>query len=117
MHDKPPLGYHYLWDIHNCQEQTILKVDNVTMLLDEICTTYSLTVLKKSSNQFAPHGATAIYLLAESHLSIHTWPENNYVALDLFSCVPLKTVEELESLFRKHLGNGIKIKEQYIERR
>jgi len=49
---------------------------------------------KKSKNiplnvkihKFLPQGITGFILLAESHISIHTWPEMNYVAIDLFSC-------------------------------
>ena len=38
------------------------------------------------SNKFEPQGVTAIALLAESHISIHTWPESNYSAVDIFTC-------------------------------
>lgn len=53
-----------------------------------------ITAAKKSKNiplyvklhKFSPQGITGFILLAESHISIHTWPEMNYVAIDLFSC-------------------------------
>ena len=44
------------------------------------------TVLDLISNKFEPQGVTAIALLAESHISIHTWPESNYSAVDIFTC-------------------------------
>ena len=44
------------------------------------------TVLNLISNKFEPQGVTAIALLAESHMSIHTWPESNYSAVDIFTC-------------------------------
>ena len=44
------------------------------------------TVLNLISNKFEPQGVTAIALLAESHLSIHTWPEEHYSAVDIFTC-------------------------------
>lgn len=43
-------------------------------------------VLNLISNKFEPQGVTAIALLAESHLSIHTWPEARYSAVDIFTC-------------------------------
>ena len=44
------------------------------------------TVLNLISNKFEPQGVTAIALLAESHISIHTWPESKYSAVDIFTC-------------------------------
>ena len=44
------------------------------------------TVLNLISNKFEPQGVTVIALLAESHISIHTWPESNYSAIDIFTC-------------------------------
>ncbi len=43
-------------------------------------------ILNVSSHKFDPQGVTAIALLAESHLSIHTWPESGYSAVDIFTC-------------------------------
>jgi len=47
----------------------------------------NITLLEESWNNFNNEGAfTVLYLLAESHLSIHTWPEHHYIALDVFTC-------------------------------
>ncbi len=44
------------------------------------------TVLKTAYHRFTPHGVTAVLLLAESHISIHTWPELNKAAVDIYTC-------------------------------
>ena len=44
------------------------------------------TVLNVSSHKFTPQGVTALALLSESHISIHTWPEHGYAAVDAFTC-------------------------------
>lgn len=44
------------------------------------------TLIRLEVHLFEPHGGTAIALLAESHLAIHTWPERDYVAIDAFTC-------------------------------
>jgi S-adenosylmethionine decarboxylase len=44
------------------------------------------TLLNLISHKFHPQGVTALALLAESHISIHTWPENGYAAVDVFTC-------------------------------
>lgn len=43
-------------------------------------------VLQTMSHHFNPHGVTAICLLSESHISIHTWPEKGEAAVDVFTC-------------------------------
>lgn len=44
------------------------------------------TILKTAYHRFSPHGVTAFLLLSESHISIHTWPECNAAAVDIFTC-------------------------------
>ncbi len=58
----------------------------------------NLAVIDISMHEFSPHGVTGIVLLAESHLSIHTWPEHRYAAIDLFTCGgdPWAALEELK---------------------
>src|SRR5512144_1566246 len=62
-----------------------------------------LTVVDEGFYKFSPHGFTCFLLLAESHASLHAWPEYGYCAIDLFTCNlhmdihPL--VQELQALF------------------
>ena len=39
-----------------------------------------------STHKFDPIGVTAIVMISESHLSVHTWPEHGYAAMDIFTC-------------------------------
>lgn len=43
-------------------------------------------ILKTGFHKFEPQGLTGFFLLSESHLSFHTWPEENHIAIDLFTC-------------------------------
>lgn len=43
-------------------------------------------IIWKFFYKFRPHGVTGVILIAESHLSLHTWPEKGYVAIDIFTC-------------------------------
>ncbi len=63
-----------------------------------------MTVINGSSHRFSPQGATAIVLLAESHVSIHTWPEYSYAAIDIYTCGkdPEPIMEELKGLLPIH---------------
>ena len=46
------------------------------------------TVVGESFHRFSPQGVTGILAIAESHISIHTWPEYGYAAADIFTCGP-----------------------------
>ena len=73
------------------------------------------TALGVSIHKFIPKGVTGFILLAESHISIHTWPERNYVAVDIFSCgknsQPYRGLEYLKKEFKP-----LKIKVREIKR-
>jgi S-adenosylmethionine decarboxylase len=74
----------HLTDVHNVN---ILK--DVLLLepeMDEIMSRLDFHVVGKASHQFKPHGATLIYLLAESHCSVHTFWEEREAYIDIFCC-------------------------------
>ena len=80
-------GKHMICDIKNIKNQTLINdPKKLTILLDNICRTYEYTILNKSQHVFQPQGFTTLYLLSESHISIHTFPENNYAAIDIYTC-------------------------------
>lgn len=81
------LGKHLIVDIHNIINCEVLKnINGIKSLLDNIINNTHLNVIGEINYQFYPQGVTLIYLLAESHLSIHTYPELHYCAIDLYSC-------------------------------
>lgn len=94
----------------------LASVNPVKTMMDEILAVTGLTVLKEAYNQFAPHGVTGVYLLAESHFSIHTWPENSYAAFDLFSCIPVHQTDRIAEIMRDHLGSQVKINLRTLSR-
>ena len=70
------------------------------------------TPLKVAVHKFSPHGITGVILLAESHIAIHSWPEFNYLAVDIFTCGrksrPRKALEYIEKCFQ---AKEIKVQE------
>jgi S-adenosylmethionine decarboxylase len=80
-------GKHMICDIKNIKNSELLNSPvKLLELLDNICKDYQYNVIQKSHHIFEPQGFTAIYLLSESHISIHTFPERNYIALDIYTC-------------------------------
>jgi len=72
------------------------------------------TPLEVVIHKFQPQGITGIVLLAESHIAIHTWPEFNYVALDIYTCGnkanPIKALDYLRKQFNPERCEIRKIK-------
>jgi len=55
-------------------------------VLVEVARQIGATVIKDSFYQFSPQGISGVVIIAESHISIHTWPEYNFAAVDVFTC-------------------------------
>jgi S-adenosylmethionine decarboxylase proenzyme len=80
-------GKHLVCDIKDIQNKNALgNKEMLIHLLDSICVKYNFTILGKLEHEFEPEGISLVYLLSESHLTIHTFPEKSYIALDLYSC-------------------------------
>ena len=79
-------GKHLLLELYRCDYEKINDESFLRCTLNKAAKLAKATVLNLISNKFEPQGVTAIALLAESHISIHTWPESNYSAIDIFTC-------------------------------
>ena len=64
------------------------NLECVYQLAYQIIDTSNLNVIKQSNHQFKPCGYTALYLLAESHMSFHSYPEKKCLSFDLYCCNP-----------------------------
>ena len=77
---------HILIELYRCDFEKLNDESFLRCALNRAAKLAKATVLNLISNKFEPQGVTAIALLAESHISIHTWPESNYSAVDIFTC-------------------------------
>jgi len=77
---------HLLLELYRCDCEKLNDESFLRCTLNRAAKLAKATVLNLISNKFEPQGVTAIALLAESHISIHTWPESNYSAVDIFTC-------------------------------
>ena len=80
------LGLHILADLYGVDADKIDHVEDVKELLEGAVKYANLSKLSSHFHQFYPHGATGVILLEESHISIHTWPEHGYAAIDVYTC-------------------------------
>ena len=77
---------HLLLELYKCDYEKLNDESFLRCSLNRAAKLAKATVLNLISNKFEPQGVTVIALLAESHISIHTWPESNYSAVDIFTC-------------------------------
>lgn len=109
-------GTHIIIDLYEIENNEILKYTNsIIEILDKIVIEFNLSVVNKAIHQFEPFGVTGVYVLSESHLSIHTFVEEKKVALDLYTCRSFKDTKKIIN-FIKNLFNNCKYSFQVIDR-
>src|SRR6184192_71432 len=80
------LGRHLLLELFDCDLYAINNVETVKGALIEAAKRAQATIVDVVFHEFNPFGVSGVVVIAESHLSIHTWPEYKYAAVDIFSC-------------------------------
>ena len=80
------LGLHILLELNDCNPKLLNDVDYIRRELLNTAREVGATVVGESFHRFSPQGVTGILAIAESHISIHTWPELGYAAADIFAC-------------------------------
>jgi S-adenosylmethionine decarboxylase len=80
------LGTHLLVELKECNSQILNDVKKVQDILVNAARIAKATIIDYSFHEFNPFGVSGIVVIAESHLSIHTWPEYGYAAIDIFTC-------------------------------
>lgn len=78
-------GDHYLVDLHGCDASVIGSVEPTQQALVSAAERCGSTIIKYFFHQFSPAGVSGVILIAESHFSVHTWPENSFVAVDIYT--------------------------------
>lgn len=112
LKNSHPDGVHFLIEFFGCNEKQIDDMNFWKDILKGGTKKFNLPVLGDSFYRFDPSGITGFLLLASSHVSVHTWPEYNYVACDVFSCSPYKKTKELvDFLIGKVSHKKVDIKE------
>ncbi|MCF6464318.1 adenosylmethionine decarboxylase [Clostridium sp. Cult2] len=80
------LGRHILVEFYNCDNQLLNDAQLIEKYMVEAANKAKATVVKSVFHTFNPWGVSGVVVIQESHLTIHTWPEYGYAAIDLFTC-------------------------------
>lgn len=105
MRQPEALGKHVILELMDCERARLCDRDFLRTTLLAACRAAGATIMGDSFHTFTPYdGVSGVIIIAESHLSIHTWPEYNYAAVDIFACGnslrPHKAVELMVSELR-----------------
>ena len=80
------LGIHLLIELCSCNRQKLDDMDYLERIMAQAAEVAGATVLKTAFQNFNPQGVSGVVVIAESHLTIHSWPEYGYAAIDIFTC-------------------------------
>jgi len=100
---RTDFGRHYLVDFIDCDPEVIKFVAPAREIVMRAMKECGATILSDLFHQFQPFGVSGVVLIAESHASFHSWPENRFAAVDIFTCGDMRpevAVEIMKSGFR-----------------
>lgn len=80
------LGRHLLVEYYDCDADVLDSVEQISAAMVKAAELSGATVINNTFHHFSPFGVSGVVVIAESHLSIHTWPEYGFAAVDLFTC-------------------------------
>ncbi len=80
------LGTHFIIDMYSCNEQDLNNIQFIRDVFLKLIHVLDVTYITDYFHQFSPYGISGVVIIAESHFTIHTYPEYGYCAIDIFTC-------------------------------
>jgi len=108
------LGRQILVEFYDCRSDNINDVSFIEAAFLEATRASGATIISHNFHKFSPHGVSGVVVIAESHVSIHSWPEYNYAAVDIFTCGesidPWVIQEHLKEAFQSQNTSSMEMK-------
>lgn len=108
------LGKHILVELYACSSAILNEVPFIEQSMVEAAKEAGATVINSTFHHFSPFGVSGVVVIQESHLAIHTWPEYQYAAVDLFTCGdqvdPWVAYDYLKKAFQAQHGSAMEMK-------
>ncbi len=79
-------GTHIVCELSGCSPQILTDLNGVRTIMEAAAREANAEILKVTFHRFQPQGVSGVVVIAESHMSIHTWPESGYAAVDFYTC-------------------------------
>lgn len=95
-----PFFRHFVIEI-NCSFEEANSIFWIESKCKQLISRFEIKIIKSTSHFFSPQGISLIYLISSSHMSIHTWPENNYIHIDFLTCDDNKIYDNIEPVLKE----------------
>ncbi|GAA5116503.1 hypothetical protein GCM10023212_03240 [Luteolibacter yonseiensis] len=102
----PPAGRHVLAELTGCPPEVLNDVRALETCFRDCAEKGGATLVSSHFHHFTPQGVSGVVVIAESHLTVHTWPEHGYAAVDVFTCGRPEIAEAVMSLLIASLSAG-----------
>lgn len=99
------LGTHLLLEMMDCSPSVINNLDKIKDVMVSAAKEAKATIIDVSFHEFSPFGISGMVVIAKSHFSIHTWPEYNYAAVDIFASDDVIKPQVAADYLIKELGS------------
>ncbi len=107
------LGRHILIEFFGCNPEIMNTVSLIEKSMVDAAKDAGATVINSTFHHFSPYGVSGVVVIQESHLAIHTWPEYQYAAVDLFTCGdqvdPWKSFDVLKKAFEANNSSALEL--------
>jgi len=117
------LGNHYIIEASGCNPAILNDIELIEEIMVQAAKEAKASVVTSAFHRFYPQGVSGVVVVSESHISIHTWPEKGYAAIDIYTCGENTTPDDavyyiLRALQAQntqitYLARGLKNKENY----
>lgn len=98
------LGYQATIDVYNYSKNCVVDREFIENLINELTELLESNLISIHSHEFDSLGLSVVGIISASHIAIHTWPENQFVAIDIFSCKSLFQVNKIIFALKKRFG-------------
>jgi S-adenosylmethionine decarboxylase proenzyme len=94
----PPEGRHVLAEMTGCPPEVLNDVAGLETCFRNCAVEGGATLVSSHFHHFSPQGVSGVVVIAESHVTVHTWPEHGYAAVDVFTCGRPEVAETVMAL-------------------
>lgn len=108
------LGKHTILELYDCPADLLSDPTAIQQQMEAAALAMGATIIESRFHHFSPLGVSGVVIIAESHLTIHTWPEYHYAAIDVFTCGDI-AVDKGTALLKTALAAG-RVEEKVLER-